>query len=295
MDAGELVAKEKELEKREQELRLKEAALRQKQEQLHHTASSPSKDEEKTPNTVRAKGIGKFFAGMIALALTPVLHVASIVPLAASAVCLVGSGCAKGMSMISSSPEAKAKWSERSQNLRSVGAKAFVAGALMATPFALGATLMAEGVYNGVTGEDKIGIVPAMRATARVISGGLPQPGDPDHNPTKIWQKPTLQASSKIYEVELSTLNPNAPAPQNSIDSQRGDSMMSRGSSISTDRTSTPGKEPGLPPPKHRGKTSAHRDTEEMRASFESHSSHASFSSSRRTLNRSPSSIAERI
>lgn len=251
MNDGELVAKEKELEKREQELHLKEAALRQKQEQLDHTASSPSKDEEKTPNTVRAKGIGKFFAGMIALALSPVLHIASIAPLAVSAACFVGSACAKGISMISSSPEAKAKWSERSQNLRSVGAKAFVAGALMATPFALGATLMAEGAYNGVTGEDKIGIVPSMRAAARVISGGLPQPGDPDHNPTKIWQKPTLQASSKIHEVELSTLkNLNAPALQNrnSINSQRGDSMMSRGSSISTDRTSTPEKKAGLPP-----------------------------------------------
>ncbi|MGB4192301.1 MAG: hypothetical protein WBJ81_07170 [Rickettsiales bacterium] len=247
MDAGELaklLAKEKEIERLEKLLKeaaLREAALRQKQEQLDHTASSPSKDEEKTPNTVRAKGIGKFFAGMIALALTPVLHVASIAPLAVSAACFVGSACAKGMSMISSSPETKAKWSERSQNLRSVGAKAFVAGALMATPFALGATLMAEGVYNGVTGEDKIGIVPTMRAAARVISGGLPQPGDPDHNPTKIWQKPTLQIPSKTHEVELSTLKKHgAPAPQNkNKNSQRGGSMTSRDSSISTDRTST--------------------------------------------------------
>lgn len=285
MDAGELAAKEKELEREKQGLRLKEAALRQKQEQLDNTASSPSKDEEKTPNSVRAKGIGKFFTGMIALALSPLLHVASIVPLAASAACFVGSACAKGMSMISSDPEAQAKWSERSKNLRSVGAKAFVAGAIMATPFALGATLMAEGVYNGVTGEDKIGIVPAMRATARIISGGLPQPGDSDHNPTKIWQKPNLQVSPEI-ELTPTKRQVNSVNTDRSIGSQRDSSITSRDSSISIARTSPPKKKRGLPPPNHGGNASS-----TMRSSLGSNSSRPTSSSLPRTSSPRSSSM----
>jgi hypothetical protein len=160
----------------------------------NNTQENLTEDKDKPSNLVRLKGAAKFFGGLSSLAAYSLLFSAGITSLVAGA-----ATAAVGKATQVWGPE---EWHEWGQKAVGYGTQAMIYGAVMATPFAPCILLCAEGIYNGVKGQDAYGIVPLARMTARSISG-IPQPGDPYYKNYQERKLPTNQKNTLETEMQV--------------------------------------------------------------------------------------------
>lgn len=150
-------------------------------------------EEKKQKRAIRWKGVRKMFLGAL-----------SYIPGLGPAIGIIGAKVALGGVILRGVGKLIGSKSVENvgQNLASIGVKTAVMGATMSIPFVGGALLASEGLYNAAKGEQPcipgdgifgikdIGFEAIAKKAARFVSG-LPQFGDLDHNPEKIWQNPS--------------------------------------------------------------------------------------------------------
>ncbi|MCT4634847.1 MAG: hypothetical protein N4A31_01185 [Rickettsiales bacterium] len=142
-------------------------------------------DKEKN---IKFKGKGKVLAGMAMMVAAPITSFVGMISMGFGAtVGIIGGIGGKAISWCCSDPNNKAYWQQKSKKARSWGTKAFLGGApFFISPLIAGMAIVGEGLYNQ-TGKNEYGLMPSLRAVARLTSGGLPQPGDP-----VLSQEPSL-------------------------------------------------------------------------------------------------------